>query len=111
VTSTGAARAGLPANPQSKATPSSNRKSQMIGRNQRVSGHRQVIAAESRRDGEPPVGEYRLPGQLNLKLGGVIFDLEFDFQLDLIGNVRNEPQVVPLDHDIVACRKLVSDGM
>ena len=41
--------------------------------------------------GEPSVNEYRLPGQLNLKLGAVILDLEFDFQMDLIGNVRDEP--------------------
>jgi hypothetical protein len=57
------------------------------------------------------VGEYWLPGQLNLKLGTVIFDLEFDFQMDLIGNVRDEPQVFPLDYDIVARCKLVSDGV
>jgi len=30
--------------------------------------------------------------------------------VDLIGDVRDEPEVVPLDHDIVAGRKLVSDS-
>ena len=31
--------------------------------------------------------------------------------MDLIGDVRNEPQVVPLDHDIIVCCKLISDGV
>jgi len=56
-----------------------------------------------------PWSEYRLPGQLNLKLGAVILDFEFHLQMDLIGDVRDEPEVLPLDHDIIAGRKLVSD--
>ena len=38
-----------------------------------------------------PVGEYWLPGKLDLKLSAVILDLEFHFQVDLIGDVRDEP--------------------
>jgi hypothetical protein len=57
------------------------------------------------------VSEYCLPGQLDLELSAVILDLEFHFQMDLIGDVRDEPEVVPLDHDIIVCCKLVSDGV
>ena len=32
-----------------------------------------------------------LPGQLDLKFGAVVFDLEFHFQVDLLGDVRDKP--------------------
>jgi hypothetical protein len=64
-------------------------------------------ASESRHC--PRRGDTRLPGQLDLKLGAVILDLEFHFQLDLIGDMRDEPQVPTFDDDIVVGGKLVSD--
>ena len=53
----------------------------------------------------------RLPGQLDLKLGAVIFDLKFHFQMHLIGDVGHEPEVPAFDDDIVVGGKLVSDRM
>ena len=50
-----------------------------------------------------------LPGQLDFEFGAVVLELEFHFQVDLIGDVRDEPHVLPLDHDIIAGRQLVSD--
>jgi hypothetical protein len=55
-----------------------------------------------------PVGT-RLPGQLDLKFGAVILDLKFHFQMDLIGDVRDEPEVPTFDHDIVVGGELVRD--
>jgi hypothetical protein len=35
------------------------------------------------------------------RLGTVVLDLEFHLQIDLIGHVRDEPQVLSLDRDII----------
>jgi hypothetical protein len=61
--------------------------------------------------GARPGCERRLPGQLDLKLGAVIFDLKFHFQMHLIGDVGHEPEVPAFDDDIVVGGKLVSDRM
>lgn len=61
---------------------------------------------------------WRLPGQFDLKLGAVVLDLEFNFQMDLIRDVRDEPQVLPLDHHIIvgasssaiACRRAAASS-
>jgi hypothetical protein len=33
----------------------------------------------------------------------VILDLEFDFEVHLIGDVRDKPDALALDHDVVVC--------
>ena len=43
-----------------------------------------------------------LPGQLDLKFGAIVLDLELHLQIDAIGNARNESHFLPLDHDIIA---------
>ncbi len=43
-----------------------------------------------------------LPGQLDLEFGAVVLDLELHLQIDVIGDVRNKPHVLLLDHDIIA---------
>src|SRR5215510_9544205 len=50
-----------------------------------------------------------LPGQFDFELCAVVFDFEFHFQIDLIGDVRDEPHVLPLDHDVIVGGELVSD--
>jgi hypothetical protein len=78
-----------------------------------VERHQNCAEARINRTIPAAVSAHRLPGQLNLKLGAVILDLKFHFQMDLIGDVRDEPKVFPLDHDIIvdasssaiACRR------
>jgi hypothetical protein len=67
-------------------------------------GHRHPAGAPLTERDPSPAGAGRswLPGQLDLQLGAAILDLKFHFQMNLIRDVGDEPQVIPLDHDIIA---------
>jgi hypothetical protein len=55
-----------------------------------VERHQNCAEARINRTIPAAVSAHRLPGQLNLKLGAVILDLKFHFQMDLIGDVRDD---------------------